>query len=126
DSYDWFVDMVTERRPLDRTEVLALADGSIYTGRQALALKLVDALGGEETARKWLEERGISPDLELREWKPETDGLLSGVGLTAGIAKFLGLGHDAADILAKLGADRIFLDGLVSVWQPDPLVPGRQ
>src|SRR5690606_37772292 len=32
DSYDWFVGLVDERRPLTRTEVLALADGSIFTG----------------------------------------------------------------------------------------------
>src|SRR3954471_8072592 len=50
DSYDWFVGIVDERRPLTRAEVTALADGSIFTGRQALANKLVDALGGEREA----------------------------------------------------------------------------
>ena len=46
DSYEWFVGLVDERRPLTRAEVLALADGSIFTGRQALARKLVDELVG--------------------------------------------------------------------------------
>ena len=37
DSYDWFIGLVVERRPLSRgSEVVALADGSIFTGRQAL------------------------------------------------------------------------------------------
>ena len=36
DSYDWFVGIVDERRPLTRAEVTALADGSVFTGRQAL------------------------------------------------------------------------------------------
>ena len=40
DSYDWFVGIVDERRPLSRAEVTALADGSIFTGRQALTNKL--------------------------------------------------------------------------------------
>ena len=31
-----------------------LADGSIYSGRQALRLKLIDAVGGDEEARAWL------------------------------------------------------------------------
>ena len=30
DSYDWFVGLVDERRPLTRSEVAALADGSIF------------------------------------------------------------------------------------------------
>ena len=37
DSYDWFVGIVAERRKMTRSEALALADGSIFTGRQALA-----------------------------------------------------------------------------------------
>ena len=61
DSYEWFVGLVDERRPLTRAEVLALADGSIFTGRQALARKLVDELGGEEKAKDWLVTRGSMP-----------------------------------------------------------------
>jgi protease IV len=40
DSYNWFVDIVAERRNLPRDQALALADGSIFTGRQAVANKL--------------------------------------------------------------------------------------
>ena len=32
DSYKWFVDLVTDRRPLSRAQVLKLADGRIYSG----------------------------------------------------------------------------------------------
>ena len=59
DSYDWFVAIVDERRPLDRTQTLALADGSVFTGRQALANKLIDSLGGEEMALEWLKTKGV-------------------------------------------------------------------
>ena len=35
-----------------------LADGSVFTGRQALANKLVDSLGGEKEAIAWLRHQG--------------------------------------------------------------------
>ena len=64
DTYDWFVGLVAERRNLPPAEARRLADGSIYTGRQALRLKLIDAVGGDEEARAWLAaEKGISKDL---------------------------------------------------------------
>src|SRR5690606_29835477 len=61
DSYDWFVDLVAERRKLSREEALRLADGSIFTGRQALQARLVDSLGGPEKIRDYLEGQGVSP-----------------------------------------------------------------
>ncbi len=45
DIYNQFVDLVAERRSLDREEVLTLADGRILTGQQALEAGLVDQLG---------------------------------------------------------------------------------
>ena len=45
DVYDQFVEAIVDNRPLDREEVLALADGRIYTGRQAAAAGLIDGLG---------------------------------------------------------------------------------
>ena len=50
DVYSQFVDAVAEGRGLDRKEVLAFADGRIYSGQQALALKMVDEMGGFEDA----------------------------------------------------------------------------
>ncbi len=67
DAFAMFVDMVADRRRLDRSRVLALADGRIFTGRQALAEKLIDALGGLEEARAWLaKEHKIATTLPLR------------------------------------------------------------
>lgn len=45
DVYDQFVTAVTERRHLDRDVILSLADGRVYTGRQAVDVGLVDRLG---------------------------------------------------------------------------------
>lgn len=50
DIYDQFVDDVAECRKLKREEVLKVADGRVFTGRQALKLKLVDKLGTFEDA----------------------------------------------------------------------------
>jgi len=121
DSYDWFVGLVDERRPLDRAQVLALADGSIFTGRQALANKLVDELGGEETAKAWLVTKGVDAKLEIIEWKPKqsTASMFLSSSLAKVLASWLGVASIDADLLEKVGADRIFLDGLLSVWQAD-------
>jgi protease-4 len=108
DSYDWFVGLV-----------LALADGSIFTGRQALQKKLVDQLGGEREAIDWLKGKGVADGLEIVEWKPKPASSWLGVGAGVGLRQFLGLTAGSADILGEMGLDRMFLDGLVSVWQPD-------
>ncbi|MCO5155974.1 MAG: signal peptide peptidase SppA [Aquamicrobium sp.] len=111
DSYDWFVGLVEERRPLSRAEVLAVADGSIFTGRQALERKLVDSLGGEEKAIEWLASKGVDDKLDVIEWKPEPrGGLLSTLSAASVIGALTGLD--------RAGTDRLFLDGLVSVWHP--------
>jgi protease-4 len=50
DSYEQFVDVIVEGRGLSREEVLAVADGRIFTGRQAKQLGLVDEMGTYEEA----------------------------------------------------------------------------
>ncbi|EKF20065.1 signal peptide peptidase SppA [Nitratireductor pacificus] len=117
DSYDWFVDLVAERRPLSREEVLKLADGAVYTGRQAATRKLVDELGGEREAKAWLVSKGVSDRLEIVEWKESQIG--GGFFLPEMASRLFGSPLNAADILRELGADRMFLDGLLSVWQPE-------
>ena len=114
DTYDWFVGLVAERRKLPIATARSLADGSIYSGRQALRLKLIDQVGGDEEARAWLEtEKGISRDLPLKEWKPD-DSFFAALSENAvtGIARALGF-EDAASIFPR----RLAVDGLLSLWQ---------
>ena len=121
DSYDWFVGIVSERRALSRAEATALADGSIFTGRQALAKKLVDAVGGEREAIAWLATKGVDANLKVVEWKEKKTGsswLLSDSYARA-LARWLGLPEYDADLIERLGRDRIFLDGLLSLWHPE-------
>lgn len=69
--YDRFLDVVAEGRGLDKAVLEPLARGQIYTGREALALGLVDELGGMEEAAAWMEQELGGP-LELRELVPGT------------------------------------------------------
>ena len=50
DVYEQFVDAVAQGRNLERKAILAVADGRIFSGRQAKELSLVDELGGREEA----------------------------------------------------------------------------
>ncbi len=121
DSYHWFVDIVAERRPLSRTQVLGLADGRIYTGGQGLELKLIDAIGGEETAKDWLiEEKGLDKELKVLVWRPAERRNTFPFG--AYIRDWLGgqelraLDGLSADDLPNAFPKRVFLDGLLSIW----------
>lgn len=106
DAYAHFVDLIAERRKMDRERVLTLADGRVYTGRQAMPLGLIDGLGGMDEAVKWLEtEKKLPKDMEIREMevKPEFDSLFSALSQWTGIEIF--------------GQSTLALDGLVSMWQ---------
>ena len=120
DSYNWFVDLVADRRKLPRDEVLKLADGSIFTGRQAIAVKLIDTLGGETEIKSYFERRGLDKDLPIIEWTAPSKRSPFSIFSVAGLAKMLGL-DEFFPIAAsrQLGTDKLFLDGLVSVWQVD-------
>jgi protease-4 len=48
DIYDQFLNAVSTGRNISKEQVRAIADGKIYTGRQALHLGLVDELGNME------------------------------------------------------------------------------
>jgi protease-4 len=124
DSYDWFKGLVKDRRHLDDSTLAKVSDGRVFTGRQGMDLKLVDALGGEREAIAWLEQdKKIDKDLPVRDWKKERSlerlGLL---GVSAGLLDSLGLDALAMPLrrLASLGDARL-LDGLVSVWQVAPV-----
>jgi protease IV len=121
DSYDWFVGIVDERRPFDRTQTLALADGSVFTGRQAVKNKLIDELGGEEQSLVWLKGKGMDEKLEVIEWerKPQgTAGFLPGLSAKI-VEQALGLPAGAASELREGIEKHMFLDGLLSLWHVD-------
>ena len=58
DVYDQFVTVVSIERGMEREQVEKIADGSVFTGRQALELGLVDRLGGLRDAIDLAAEMG--------------------------------------------------------------------
>lgn len=110
DMYDQFVTMVAEGRHMDPARVRALGDGRAYTGRQALALGLIDAIGGETEARAWLATtRRVPRSLPVED--------VEGASLAerAFGASFGPLLHVAMKTIAFQG---VRLDGLWAIWQP--------
>ena len=66
-----FVGLVVENRGLSSDQVLRLADGRIFSGRQALKEGLVDELGGEKQALEWLKaEKQVDTELPMRNIVP--------------------------------------------------------
>ena len=67
DLHEQFVAMVAAGRDMPVERVRELADGRIFTGREAVRLGLVDAIGGEVEARAWLAEtRAVPAELPAR------------------------------------------------------------
>jgi len=123
DTYEWFVDIVAERRDLAPTTALRLADGRIYTGRQALKSDLIDEIGGEEEAIAWLaKERDIDAELPIEDWEVQRSGggfLSYGDSLIIWFAQRTGISPELlrGGILDRFLRERLKLDGLISVWQ---------
>lgn len=104
--YEMFVAMVGERRELAGDRLKLVADGRVFTGRQAVQNNLIDDIGGEEEARLWLEEaHSVARDLPTRDVaiRVESDSILDLVGGIIGKGYF---------------REGLTLDGLVAIWQP--------
>jgi protease-4 len=123
DSYRWFKDMVKDRRQLDDAELAKVSDGRVFTGRQAIGLKLVDELGNERTALAWLErEKKIPADTPVRDVSltPRFNEL-SFLHIAAWTFQAVGLSSFAQRIEewgAVQAIERLNLDGLLALWHP--------
>ncbi len=122
DSQGWFLGLVAERRQAAASSMDDIKTGRIYTGREALKIGLIDAIGDEQTAIKWFTDtRKVASGLKVKDWKPQSSsvtGLFS--SSLSSLAGKLGLGSLIdANLLEGLDAlkDRP-LDGLFSIWQP--------
>ena len=122
ESMRWFVGLVASRRNIDPGAVPGLEQGRVFSGRVALTHKLIDEVGGEAEAVRYLEEkRNVPKDLKVIDWKPKREGAWGLVSLSRLVLGSL-LGDRVAGQIAQvldsshaLGSLR--LDGLVSVWQ---------
>jgi len=124
DSYAWFRGLVKERRAMDDAQLEKVADGRVFTGRQAVELKLIDQLGDEKSAVAWLvAQKGVKADLPVRDYKlTPRFGDLTFLRTAAAITfDALGLGAVARQIeqtgMAQ-AADRLGLEGMLALWHP--------
>jgi protease-4 len=120
EGFRWFLGLVEQRRGVKADAIPGLTRGRVFSGREAVQLKLADAIGGEEEAVEWLRtERKIDKSLKVVDWRVQTAGslgLFSSIGEAA--ASFFNnttLGQMLArdPSLSGLG-----LDGFISVWHP--------
>ena len=124
DSYDWFRGMVRDRRKLDDATLERVADGRVFTGRQGLALKMVDEIGNEQTAVDWLaKEKGLKADTPVRDWQLKSRfGDLTMLHLaTTVVLDAVGLGSFARRLETWgtiQAVERLNLDGLLALWHP--------
>jgi len=123
DSYAWFKDLVRNRRKMDNGQLTLVADGRVFTGRQAVGLKLVDGLGNEKTARAWLEkEKKVPANTPVRDYSLQPRfGELSFLHVAAWTFEAVGLSaiaHRIEEWGAMQAVERLNLDGLLALWHP--------
>jgi protease IV len=123
DSYAWFKDLVKNRRRMTDAQLAAVSDGRVFTGRQGVGLKLVDALGNEKTALAWLEkEKKVPASTPVRDYSLEPRfSELSFLHVAAWTFEAVGLSAVAHRIEAwgaVQAVERLNLDGLLALWHP--------
>src|SRR5437899_76982 len=124
DSYAWFRGLVKQRRGMDDSLLDKVADGRVFTGRQAVELKLVDAIGDEKVAVEWLvAQKNVKKDLPVRDYKLSPRfGDLTFLRTAASITlDALGLSTIARNIEqagVTQAVDRLGLDGMLALWHP--------
>jgi protease IV len=124
DSYDWFRGLVRDNRKLDGADLTRVTDGRVFTGRQAIDLKLIDELGDEKQALAWLaKEKGVDPKTRVRNYDLERRfGDLPFLHVAAAMVfDAVGLGAWARRVEAwgtMRAIERLNLDGLLALWHP--------
>jgi len=115
---------VQERRHLSDAELQTASDGRVFTGHQALEVKLIDELGDERAALDWLgKQKNVDTTLPVRDYELHSRwrdlpflhataaALLEAAGLDA-------LSRHLAGWAALGAVERFNLDGLLALWHP--------
>ena len=124
DSYAWFRGLVKERRGMDDGLLEKVADGRVFTGRQAVELKLVDQLGDEKTAIAWLvAQKGVKADLPVRDYKlsprfGDLTFLRTAATVTLDALGLSAISRQIEQSGMAQAVDRLGLDGMLALWRP--------
>lgn len=120
EGYRWFVGLVEQRRGIRPDDIPGLSQGRVFTGREAVKLKLADSIGGEDEAVEWLRNvRNVDKSLKVVDWKPQTAtslGLFSSIG--SAMASFFNHTYVGQMLARDPSVSGLGLDGLISVWHP--------
>jgi protease-4 len=124
DSYAWFRGLVQTRRGMDDALLDKVSDGRVFTGRQALDLKLIDQLGDESTAIAWLvEQKHVKKGLPVRDYhlQPRFGDLTflrTAASITLDALGLRGIAHQIEQAGVTQAVSRLNLDGMLSLWEP--------
>src|SRR3954471_12269008 len=123
DSYAWFKDLVKTRRGMDDEQLAKVSDGRVFTGRQAIDLKLIDELGDEKAAVAWLvAQKNVKKDLPVRDYKlsprfGDLTFLRTAASITLDAVGLGGIARQIEHTGVAQAVDRLGLDGMLALWQ---------
>jgi protease-4 len=124
DSYAWFKGLVQDRRHLSDSELQTVSDGRVFTGHQAIGLKLVDELGDERAALAWLaKEKNVDAKLPVRDYElrgrfSDLPFLHASVVALLDVTGFSALARRFGDLGMVAEVEQFNLDGLLALWHP--------
>jgi protease-4 len=117
DIYGWFKRLVVERRNLSSSQLAIASNGAIFTGSQALDLRLIDVLGDQRQARDWLKNVHHIPEtIPLRKYHGQGSHSLKMLSsIFSWGQKFLGLSKDG-DLYPLLAHNGLKDGGILALW----------
>ena len=124
DSYAWFKGLVKERRGMDDAQLEKVADGRVFTGHQAIDLKLIDELGDEKTAVAWLvAQKNVKKDLPVRDYKlsprfGDLTFLRTAASITLDALGLNAIARQVEQVGVTQAVDRLGLEGMLALWHP--------
>jgi protease IV len=124
DSYAWFRGLVKQRRGMDDALLDQVADGRVFTGHQAVDLKLIDQLGDEKTAVAWLvAEKKVKSDLPVRDFKlapkfGDLTFLRTAASITLDALGLNGIAREVEQTGVAQAVEGLNLDGMLALWRP--------
>jgi protease IV len=124
DSYAWFKGLVQDRRHLNDEELQAVDDGRVFTGRQAVGLKLIDEIGDERSAIAWLTaDKHVDGKLPVRDYRlrdrfGDLPFLHAAAAFALDAAGLSTLARDLDDLGTMQAVEKLNLDGMLALWHP--------
>jgi protease-4 len=115
---------VKQRRGMDDALLEKVADGRVFTGRQAVELKLIDQLGDEKTAVAWLvAEKKIKSDLPVHDFKlsprfGDMTFLRTAASITFDALGLTAIARQIEQAGVTGAVDQLALEGMLALWRP--------